>query len=943
VTLSFESLYEIEWDWDFAFLLVSTDGINWQALPSLENTTLDGFNPNGWECYDRYGHGITGASRVAPQERNLLTNSNRATGSMSTPEWMTDRFDLSAFAGQDIIVRFTYFTDPAVAFRGWFIDDIKVEADGETVYASDFEDDEDGRLFSHGWAHVNTSTGREVDHAYYIEVRDRVSNDFDSKGQSDRGAPTWEPGVAILYTDENHGYGNTGVDNPPAQTIVDAVPDPGNDTPNLDDAAFTAAAGRNVFDGCTHVDNYDNTAGDHPDGYWKLPEGLRMTVDALSVVGPQAAVSDTAHAVLTVDAYPTCLDLEAPELALGADYGDPDMDGAYTLDWTLSANAIGPNVLQEATVLADLFTDNAESGLGATWTTEMYDSCGPDPIGMAPWTTNTGKWESEVQSFFATTTDAVYGATCADYHSVMQTASAVSIPADGGTVLSFFDAIGGELDDRGAVEISSDNGQTWEEVYATSGPLFLDENAAFLADTSLRFKEVDLTEFAGQDVLIRFNYSVGASNYIAYAPIGWWVDDITVSTANWEDVAEVVGTSFLRDGRTNGTYHYRVKTRYPGSPVAVDSPWSNIVTANVTGVMNRAPVAHDDAETTNYQTAVTIDVLTNDTDADGDALSVASVTQGTSGTVTNNGSSVTYTPNTGFSGMDTFTYVANDGSEDSNAATVTVTVLGPGNRKPEAGDDMAGTEFETAVTIDVLVNDSDPDGDSLSVATVGTATNSTVVNNTTDVTYTPNSGFSGTDSFTYTVSDGNGGSDEATVTVTVAEQGNRQPGAMDDAASTDQDTPVAIDVLANDSDPDSDPLTITDVSDPANGSVTNNSGKTVTYTPDPGFFGTDTFTYTVADGRNGEDTATVTVTVYETGANHAPKAKDDKVKTPKNTEIVIYVTANDNDSDGDVLTVDGFTQGEHGLVSPVGDDALRYVPDQDYVGNDEFTYTVSDG
>jgi len=89
---------------------------------------------------------------------------------------------------------------------------------------------------------------------------------------------------------------------------------------------------------------------------------------------------------------------------------------------------------------------------------------------------------------------------------------------------------------------------------------------------------------------------------------------------------------------------------------------------------------------------------------------------------------------------------------------------------------------------------------------------------------------------------------------------NNPPVANDDVASTNQDTPVTIDVLANDSDPDGDPLTVDSVTDPPNGSAVNN-GDSVTYTPDPGWTGTDTFDYTVSDGKGGTDTATVYVRV----------------------------------------------------------------------------------
>ena len=97
-----------------------------------------------------------------------------------------------------------------------------------------------------------------TDHAYYLEMRDRSGFDLDGNGQADRGAPAFASGFYTAYTDEAHGYGNAGTDNPPAQSPLDSQPEPGSDTPDLDDAARTDAAGDTHFsdggDGWT--DNY---------------------------------------------------------------------------------------------------------------------------------------------------------------------------------------------------------------------------------------------------------------------------------------------------------------------------------------------------------------------------------------------------------------------------------------------------------------------------------------------------------------------------------------------------------------------------------------------------------------------------------------------------------------------------------------------------------------
>ncbi|MES9994162.1 MAG: Ig-like domain-containing protein [Candidatus Thiodiazotropha sp.] len=371
-------------------------------------------------------------------------------------------------------------------------------------------------------------------------------------------------------------------------------------------------------------------------------------------------------------------------------------------------------------------------------------------------------------------------------------------------------------------------------------------------------------------------------------------------------------------------------------------------TATVTvtvGAVNDAPVAADDSIGTSEDTPVTIDVLPNDTDPDGDILSIAAFTQGTNGTVSIDpvSGNPVYTPNADFNGTDTFTYTVDDGNGGTDTATVTVTV-GAVNDAPVAADDAIGTDEDTPVTVDVLPNDSDPDGDALSVLSVTQGTNGSVVIDPVsgNPVYTPNPDFNGTDTFTYTIDDGNGGTDTATVTVTVAAV-NDAPVAADDAVGTDEDAPVTVDVLPNDSDPDGDTLSVLSVTQGSNGSVAIDpvSGNPI-YTPDPDFNGTDSFTYTVDDGNGGTDTATVTVTVG--AVNDAPVAADDSVGTDEDTPVTVDVLPNDSDPDGDTLSVLSVTQGTNGSVAidPVSGNPV-YTPNPDFNGTDTFTYTVDDG
>jgi hypothetical protein len=263
---------------------------------------------------------------------------------------------------------------------------------------------------------------------------------------------------------------------------------------------------------------------------------------------------------------------------------------------------------------------------------------------------------------------------------------------------------------------------------------------------------------------------------------------------------------------------------------------------------------------------------------------------------------------------------------------------------PIARDDTANTTTAKPVTIAVLANDSDPDGDPMTVTGVTKPANGTAaINSTTPntVTYTSKTGFTGNDTFSYTVSDGKGGTASAKVTVTVSTPPNQPPVAADDTASTSKNKSVTIAVLANDSDPDGDPLTITSVSIASNGSVAATATR-VTYTPNKNFLGTDSFTYSITDGRGGTASARVTVSVVE-GANHPPKAMDDTVTTVQGRPVTVNVVANDTDADGDTLTAASVTQPSHGMAVTNGDGSVTYSPYSGFTGSDMFHYTVSDG
>ena len=355
------------------------------------------------------------------------------------------------------------------------------------------------------------------------------------------------------------------------------------------------------------------------------------------------------------------------------------------------------------------------------------------------------------------------------------------------------------------------------------------------------------------------------------------------------------------------------------------------------------PLAEDDSATVAEDGTVNIDVLANDVDRSSNLAEteIALEDGADNGTaVVNADGTISYTPDADFNGEDSFTYTITDEDGDTDTATVTVDVSGE-NDAPVAEDDAASTnEDTTSAPINVLVNDTDIDGDTLDVTGATAANGSVTVNADNTLSYTPNADFNGVDTITYAIADGNGGTDSAEVTVTVAPV-NDAPVAGDDSAITDEDTPVNVAVLANDSDVDGDALSVTSAL-AGNGTVAIESDGSLTYTPNADFNGTDTITYTVDDGNGGTDSADVTVNVNP--VNDAPVANDDAVVvTNEDTDTIAAATllANDTDVEGDALTITG-ASADTGTVSVNGNGDLVYAPAAE-AATDEITYTVSDG
>ncbi|WGZ92021.1 MAG: Ig-like domain-containing protein [Candidatus Thiocaldithrix dubininis] len=367
------------------------------------------------------------------------------------------------------------------------------------------------------------------------------------------------------------------------------------------------------------------------------------------------------------------------------------------------------------------------------------------------------------------------------------------------------------------------------------------------------------------------------------------------------------------------------------------------VKVTVGAAPNRAPTAVTDTVTTNYGAAVTINALSNDTDPENDTLTVTGNTQASNGTVTRSGNTFTYTPRSGFSGADSFSYTISDGKGNAATGLVNVTVGAAPNRAPTAVTDTVTTNYGAAITINALSNDTDPENDTLTVTGNTQVSNGTVTRSGNTFTYTPRSGFSGADSFSYTISDGKGNSATGTVNITVgaAPVDNKAPIAVNDTISTTMGVPVLVNLLANDSDPNGDKIALKTLSNPKNGKLYRMNDSYIFYFPNAGFVGKDSFTYTITDSKGATSTASVAITVAP--ANRLPVAKNDVVTAKSGKAVMLNLLANDSDPDGDALTVLGATVPSHGSIRWQDKKTIIYTPRADYTGWDNFAYTISDG
>ncbi|EED34092.1 VCBS protein [Luminiphilus syltensis NOR5-1B] len=422
------------------------------------------------------------------------------------------------------------------------------------------------------------------------------------------------------------------------------------------------------------------------------------------------------------------------------------------------------------------------------------------------------------------------------------------------------------------------------------------------------------------------------------------------------------GTVFLDP---DGSFTYtRANPNTPGSDSfqyrandgTTDSNTAEI-TIFVTDV-NVAPVANPDAYSMAQDTLLVVpvlqSVLANDRDPEGHALTAAKASDPSNGTLQSFADTgvFLYRPNPGFTGSDSFTYTASDGSLSSPPATVSITVNPNQNRPPIIANDDAYT-MSQGDTLNVFLpgllgNDSDLQGHPLtaaisSVPTVGGVT----VNPDGSFTYTPPPTFSGVDTFTYVASDGATTSAAATVQITVTAVANQPPVANNDTYATPLDTDLVVaspGVLGNDIDPEGSALRISSiVTQPANGVLAPRLLGGFKYTPTTGFTGTVSFQYRASDNQSDSNIATAQITVSPT--NQPPVANNNTYTVIE--DKVLFADdflANDTDPEGHVLTAIKVSDPANGTIFGFDKNgSFTYKPNAGFVGTDSFTYTASDG
>lgn len=359
--------------------------------------------------------------------------------------------------------------------------------------------------------------------------------------------------------------------------------------------------------------------------------------------------------------------------------------------------------------------------------------------------------------------------------------------------------------------------------------------------------------------------------------------------------------------------------------------------------VSHAPVALADEFAASEDTLLEVvapGVLANDSDVDGDALTVRVVTQPTNGTLQMKpDGSFSYQPDANWNGDDSFVYVASDGVLESAPVAVTLKVAAVDDAPVARPDTLNGArEDEPSFIADatLLDNDSDPDGalQNPQLDVVQAPAHGVLTRTNGGFNYAPTPDFNGADSFTYRIKNGDLWSNAALVSFVVAPV-NDAPVTLSTNATGNEDEPLTI--ALSGADVDGDALTYQIVRAPARGTLTLDGANAI-YTPAPDFNGADSFTFRAFDGALWSESAIVSLQIAP--VNDAPVASGQAVSTASNTAKTIALSG--SDLDGDALTFAVLSQPANGTLRASGANWI-YTPNSGYSGTDSFTFRAFDG
>ncbi|MCI0563049.1 MAG: cadherin-like domain-containing protein, partial [Nitrososphaera sp.] len=401
---------------------------------------------------------------------------------------------------------------------------------------------------------------------------------------------------------------------------------------------------------------------------------------------------------------------------------------------------------------------------------------------------------------------------------------------------------------------------------------------------------------------------------------------------------------------------------------ATDDSANATSASSVLLVINSAPVASPETFSTTENSSEVITLQASD--VNGDTLTYFIIDDPSHGAISAfdpDFGQVLYTPEPNYSGDDSFSFGANDGEQDSDAATISIHVGGADENNPPIAEDLS-VEADEDVALEITLSASDIDGDALTFAIVGQPTHGTLEGNAPDLVYFPSANYAGNDNFTFSVNDGSEESALGSVNITIIAV-NDPPVALSKSVSLDENSKTKITLSASDA--DGDLLNYTISSGPSQGTLTGNPPN-IQYSPPNGYAGHDVFTFVATDGIAVSNVATVSITIvsndddeeeddyeedyyeddyydeeeYDDGyygyENTAPFVNSQHVSGTEDTPLNLELSA--SDTEGDYLTFVIVDSPSHGHLSDFDDGlgTLTYTPSSEYSGSDSFTFKASD-